>query len=240
MRGRLTSVQRHRNAITITRAVNKYEGQPDIGNNNRGIRKMLVDYNDVHASSHAVSQAHILQLRSWDATYFKILNSRGVQNSLNSFPLRHVSVLHCWSHDKEWFMIYLDGLMSSYSNEPHICRSLQTGEHNEAVPLKKDALKSTLSSACKSACFCWKCLIQKGDLKLYDIHGSVHRGWFSINTNKMQNCNRIYYSQVYWRLNMFPTAHHSSSGVMCLQSLQTQFRAPDDERCAARNMLSLQ
>ena len=95
MRGRLTSVQRHRHAITFTRAVNKYQGQPDIGNSNRGIRKMLVDYNDVHASSHAVSKAHILQRRRWDATYFKILNSRGVQTSLNSFPLRHVAVLHC-------------------------------------------------------------------------------------------------------------------------------------------------
>jgi len=30
----------------------------------------------------------------------------------------------------------------------------------------------------------------------FDIHGSVHRRWFSRNTNKMQLCNRIYYSKV--------------------------------------------
>ena len=102
----------------------------------------------------------------------------------------------------------------------------------------------------------------------------------SRNTNKVQLCNRIYYSKVYWRLNMFRAAHRSSSGALnCIcslwfiypcgdrplprlsgkwmhfplslgngrspyghinQRLQIQFRAPDDEWCAARNMLSLQ
>jgi len=91
----------------------------------------------------------------------------------------------------------------------------------------------------------------------------------SRNTNKMQFCNRIYYSKVYWRFNMFREAHRSSSGALnCIcrlwfiypcgdrplprlgngrsphghinQRLQIQFRAPDDDRCAARNMLSLQ
>jgi hypothetical protein len=53
-----------------------------------------------------------------------------------------------------------------------------------------------------------------------DIHGSVHRRWFSRNTNKMQLCNRIYYCKVYWRLNMFRVAHRSSSGVLnCICSL---------------------
>jgi hypothetical protein len=33
-------------------------------------------------------------------------------------------------------------------------------------------------------------------------------------TNKMQPCNRIYYSTVYWRLNMFRGAHRSSSGAL--------------------------
>jgi len=102
---------------------------------------------------------------------------------------------------------------------------------------------------------------------LFDIHGSVHRRWLSRNTNKMQLCNRIYYSKVYWRLNMFQAAHRSSSGALWWpadakaegalecplslgngrspyghinQKLQIQFRAPDDERCAAGNMLSLQ
>ena len=112
----------------------------------------------------------------------------------------------------------------------------------------------------------------------FDIHGSVHRGWFSRNTNKMQLCNRIYCSKIYCRLNMFRAANRSSSGALNhIRSLwfiypcgdrpllrlsgkifrlsldngrspyghinlrlQIQFRAPDDERCAARNMLSLQ
>jgi len=42
----------------------------------------------------------------------------------------------------------------------------------------------------------------------------------SRNTNKMQLCNRIYYSKVYWRLNMFRAAHRSSSGALnCTCSL---------------------
>jgi hypothetical protein len=94
-------------------------------------------------------------------------------------------------------------------------------------------------------------------------------------TNKLQPCNKIYYSDVYWRLNMFRAAHRSSSGALnCIcslwftytcgdrplssvifplrldngrlphsyvnQRLQIQFRAPDDERCASWDMLSLQ
>jgi len=36
----------------------------------------------------------------------------------------------------------------------------------------------------------------------------------------MQLCNRIYYSIVYWRLNMFRAAHRSSSGALnCICSL---------------------
>jgi hypothetical protein len=40
--------------------------------------------------------------------------------------------------------------------------------------------------------------------------------WFSRNTNKMHLCNRIYYSEIYWRLNMFRAAHRSSSGALTL------------------------
>jgi hypothetical protein len=44
--------------------------------------------------------------------------------------------------------------------------------------------------------------------------------WLSRNTNKMQLCNRIYYSKVYWRLNMFRAAHRLSSGALhCICSL---------------------
>jgi hypothetical protein len=39
-------------------------------------------------------------------------------------------------------------------------------------------------------------------------------------TNKMQPCNRIYYSKIYWRLNMFRGTHRSSSGAPnCICSL---------------------
>ena len=44
--------------------------------------------------------------------------------------------------------------------------------------------------------------------------------WISRNTNKMQLCNRIHFSKVYWRLNMFRAAHRSSSGALnCICSL---------------------
>jgi hypothetical protein len=41
----------------------------------------------------------------------------------------------------------------------------------------------------------------------FDTHGSVHCGLLSGNTNKMQLCNRIYYSKV------FLNAQHVSSGT---------------------------
>ena len=40
------------------------------------------------------------------------------------------------------------------------------------------------------------------------------------NTYKMQLCNRIYYSKVFWRLSMYRAAHRSSSGALnCICSL---------------------
>jgi len=53
-------------------------------------------------------------------------------------------------------------------------------------------------------------------------------------TNKMQPCNRIYYSKVYWRLTMFRTAHRSSSGALnCICSLWFIYT------CGDRPLLSL-
>jgi hypothetical protein len=46
------------------------------------------------------------------------------------------------------------------------------------------------------------------------IHGSVQRRLLGRNTHKMQICNTIYYSKVYWRLNIFRAAHRSSSGAL--------------------------
>ena len=41
----------------------------------------------------------------------------------------------------------------------------------------------------------------------FDTHGSVHRRLLSRNTNKIQLCNRIYYSKVFLK------AQHVSSGT---------------------------
>jgi len=47
-------------------------------------------------------------------------------------------------------------------------------------------------------------------------------------TNKMQPCNIIYYSNVYWRLNMFRAAYHSSSGAPnCICSLWFTYTCGD-------------
>jgi hypothetical protein len=72
----------------------------------------------------------------------------------------------------------------------------------------------------------------------------------------MQPCNRIYYSTVHWRLNKFRAAHRPSSGALAVfaasgllmhvvtgvgkPEAKDTVRAPDDGRCAAQNMLSLQ
>jgi hypothetical protein len=106
---------------------------------------------------------------------------------------------------------------------------------------------------------------------------------YSEITNKMKPCNRIYFSTVHWRLNMFRTAYRPSSGALtifsasglhthvvtgrsqvwvgigtipkpvptqtwlrpvttyvCKPEVTNTVRSPDDERCAARYMLSLQ
>ena len=83
-------------------------------------------------------------------------------------------------------------------------------------------------------------------------------------TNKMQPCNRIYYSKIYWKLNMFRAAYRSSSGApnrICsfwfiypcgdrplFRLVTTWLYKPeaanavwssDDEQYVVRNMLSL-
>ena len=57
-------------------------------------------------------------------------------------------------------------------------------------------------------------------LKIISFNTLNYISVFSRNTNTMQLCNRIYYSKVYWRLNMFRAAHRSSSGTLnCICSL---------------------
>jgi len=43
----------------------------------------------------------------------------------------------------------------------------------------------------------------------------------------MQPCNRIYYSAVHWRLNMFPAAYCSSSGAPTICSLWFTYACGD-------------
>ena len=146
--------------------------------------------------------------------------------------------------------------------------TMYTGPTKLLADRQKDVSQEVLEK-----CIKWK----KKKTFHFDIHRSVHRRWLSRNTNKIELCSRIYYSRVYWRLNMFRAAHRlSSEALNCIcslwviypcgdrplprlsrkiplsldngrsahayinQRLQIQFRAPDDERCAARNMLSLQ
>ena len=71
-------------------------------------------------------------------------------------------------------------------------------------------------------------------LPTFDIHGSVHRGWFGRNINKMQLCNRIYYSKIYLRLNMFRAAHRSSSGALNSSICSLWFIYPCGDRPLSR------
>jgi hypothetical protein len=56
------------------------------------------------------------------------------------------------------------------------------------------------------SCGSWLCVVLLGDVNVMESSGEI--------TNKMQPCNRIYYSTVHWRLNMFWAAHRLSSGAL--------------------------
>jgi len=76
-----------------------------------------------------------------------------------------------------------------------------------------------LLGICPSSCGSPYFGLKKGT-SLWSEHSLLLIIYLSINTNKMQLCNRIYYSKVYWRLNMFRAAHRSSSGALnCTCSL---------------------
>jgi len=68
----------------------------------------------------------------------------------------------------------------------------------------------------RRVCFrCWDTYIE--DLIFMDPWIAV---WFNRNNQQEAACNRIYYSKVYWRLNMFRVAYRSSSGALnCICSL---------------------
>jgi hypothetical protein len=62
--------------------------------------------------------------------------------------------------------------------------------------------------------------------------------FLSRNSNKIELCNRIYYSTVYWSLNMFRVAHRSSSiALNCICSLR--FICPYGDRPLPRISLEL-
>jgi hypothetical protein len=75
---------------------------------------------------------------------------------------------------------------------------------------RDNATKTFSSAVCLSVCLYWSVLFMDPYIVV----------WSSRNTNKMQTGNRIYYSKVYWGLNMFRAAHRSSSGALnCICSL---------------------
>jgi len=55
----------------------------------------------------------------------------------------------------------------------------------------------------------------------------------------MQPCNRIYYSNVYWRLNMFRAAHRSSSGALnCIRTLWFTYTCGDRQLLSPHSALT--
>jgi hypothetical protein len=87
-------------------------------------------------------------------------------------------------------------------------------------------------SACASTECCvrnWASLMVCFCLEYFDTYSRYK----SVETtNKMQPCNRIYYSKIYWRVNMFRAAYRSSSGAP--NCLQLWFISPCGDRPLSR------
>ena len=77
---------------------------------------------------------------------------------------------------------------------------------------------------------CRKCSSSSGNLTYFAIGNIPNMNlifmnpcivvWISRNNQQDAPCNRIYYSKIYWRLNMFRAAYRSSSGAPnCIYSL---------------------
>jgi hypothetical protein len=139
--------------------------------------------------------------------------------------------------------------------------TLPWNSSSNALPLTNAlfALQLVHNSACGriASLFIFQWSANWVDFNQWKIILKNNKKIFNKNTNKTQLCNIIYYSKVFWKLNMFRVAHRPSSGALnCIsplsigngrsphgyinQRLQIQFRAPDNERNAARNVLSLQ
>jgi hypothetical protein len=155
----------------------------------------------------------------------------GVCTSLK--PWRNFALFVCFSIHASILGAFAKLLKATISCVMSVCQSIRRCAWNLA-PTKHNFMKLNMSiffeNMTKNSNFIkiWQ------EYRVFDIHWSVHRRWFSRNTSKMQLCNRIYYSKVYWRLNMFRAAHRSSSGA-----LNCVFRLWFIYPCSDRQLLRL-
>jgi hypothetical protein len=100
-----------------------------------------------------------------------------------------------------YYMIFsqlFSNIFTSVILEPCYRKNLM---HVRMLPLDFGILGS--QSRCRTPVL--STVIQRRSVKMlslcmhceFDTHGSLHRRWLSRNTNKMQLCNRIYYSKVF-------------------------------------------
>ena len=110
------------------------------------------------------------------------------------------------------FYIKVSPLLSRNTNKMQLCNRIYYTKVYWRLNMFRAAHRSS-SGALKSICSLWF-VYTCSDRPLSRLNESVEI------TNKMQPCIRIYYSRVYWRLNMFRAAHRSSSGALnCICSL---------------------
>ena len=168
------------------------------------------------------------ETESWQCTVVSSMDRMQLNNSRRQQS--HGSIITTWGPSNQ---IQLSPFLSRCSTM-HVmgfCSAISTRlfiyyQNQQLLPVSGGSESVVITVSCTSeanTCPSPCQPIQGRDMQLiwkFDIHGSVHHRWFNRNTNKMQLCNRMYYSKVYWRLNMFRAAHRSSSGALnCVCSL---------------------
>jgi len=161
-----------------------------------------------------IGRGHTITSRELMWSYACGWDVRGVL-TLNSMAQIHTSVTLLTSRDLMWSSGRLRcqhaserraGILSSV-----VCPALHHFPHSHK---RQDFRKTLLNIRCvfrvsvqvlPENIFMPRRNWARYDLK-FDTHGSVHRRLLSRNTNKMQLCNRIYYSEVFLK------AQHVSSG----------------------------
>jgi len=90
-----------------------------------------------------------------------------------------------------------------------------------AIVITRPGRKETQATPLSLCCFVWLPRFKSSAVCPISTKKMINYvSFLSRNTNKMQPCNRIYHSKVYWRLNMFRAAHRSSSRALnCICSL---------------------